>query len=73
MKSSQRILIILAALIGWPPRYVQNGTRCKVLLRGKQKTCDLQGLQPLKQALNFRPHPMRVAQSPYQLGNHQTA
>jgi hypothetical protein len=34
---------------------------------------DLQGFQPLKQAINFRPHPMTVAQSPYQSGNHQTA
>ncbi|BAZ36636.1 hypothetical protein NIES4101_25550 (plasmid) [Calothrix sp. NIES-4101] len=67
------ILKKIPEIIGWPPRYVQNGTRCKVLLRSKQKTCDLQGFQALKQALNFEPHPTTVAHSPYQSGNHQTA
>jgi integrase/recombinase XerC len=31
-------LVDRSTLKGWPPRYVQNGTRCKVLLRSKQKT-----------------------------------
>ena len=65
--------IQIAELQGYPPRYVQNGTHCKVLLRIQQKNCDLQGFQSLKPALNFRPHPTKVAQSPYQSGNHQTA